>query len=86
MHKSIHEQRNYGNYSKPPKKTPLDEVDQLLIGVIIFCIIFVIIVLVLAVTIDNKSQDECSQLEGEYKVVDTAYVGKSVVNIYGCVK
>ncbi|WGT37929.1 hypothetical protein QH639_19195 [Lysinibacillus sp. 1 U-2021] len=69
-----------------PKEKWLDESDISIAAVILFTILFLIGLLVVATISSKESEIDCESIGGKYKVIDKTFAGKSVVEVYGCVK
>lgn len=69
-----------------PKEKWLDESDITVAAVILFTILFMIGLLVIATISSKESEIDCELIGGKYKVIDRTFAGKSIVDVYGCVK
>lgn len=69
-----------------PKEKWLDEFDISIAVVILFTTLFMIGLLVIATISSKESEIDCESIGGKYKVIDKTFAGKSVVDVYGCVK
>lgn len=84
---SLYYQRKRKEESKhKPKEKWISENDISLALVIMFGFIFMVGLLVITTIASKESEIDCKSIGGEYKVIDRTFAGKSVVDVYGCVK
>lgn len=78
---------------KNNNKEPIDKLKyelNLVMGVCVAVIIFILLILTVLFMLTNlsikESKNSCENLNGKYVVVDRQWSGKQMIDIYGCVK
>lgn len=59
---------------------------NILLGAVVGCIVLMVLLLVIVAKSSEDSRNNCEKIGGEYIVVDKQFAGKTIVNVYGCVK
>lgn len=67
-------------------RKPMDETTHMLIMFIVGSFVLAVGLIVLMVISEEDNKNNCEKIDGEYVVVDRQWVGKSMVDVYGCVK
>lgn len=83
MEKKYKERQKMNRY---PSNT--EEIDGILIGGLIACILFFTVFLLVAIFFGEDTKNSCEELGGNYVVVGEEFSAalKQTIDIYGCVK
>lgn len=68
------------------KKKPIDKyevVANILFGVLICAIVLIVL---LGIFLDDEEEEACASIDGTYQVIEKRNVGKTIIDVYGCVK